>query len=206
MQPPLTSAGSPAGTPSDPLPFRVLFLCTANYCRSPIAERLLTTRAAHLLGPGGGWRIESAGTDVRVERPMHEFSAQVLAERGVTAGDQVSRMMTKSLLSDADVILTAAREHRAAAVRMLPAAIGRTFTVLQFARLASAVQPLASDDPAMSGRQLIVEAKAARAILQPVSPEEDDLPDPMGRQLGAFRVCADTLEVAVASILAPLRR
>ena len=138
-------------------------------------------------------------------RPIHEYSAQVLTERGVFTEGHRSRLLDAAMLREADLVLTASREHRSAVVRLLPAAIGRTFTMLQFARLTSVVAPLHGADPAELGRQLVVEAKAARPLLQPVPPEQDDLPDPMGRPLAEFERCAARLDDVVRAILEPLQ-
>lgn len=184
--------------------FRVLMVCTANYCRSPIAEQLLAAATRARFGAGNTWAIESAGTDASVSRELHEFSAQVLEERGVFVPGHRSRELSESMIGGADLILTAARQHRSAVVGMAPAAIGRTFTMLQFARLAGAVEPIMAARSDELGRQLLVEAKAARSRLQPVRPEEDDLPDPMGRPLKAFQVCAATLDSVVQTMLGPL--
>lgn len=184
-------------------PFSVLMVCTANYCRSPIAEQLLTAATTARFGPGR-WTVTSAGTAAHSVRPIHEFSAQVLMERGVFVEGHRSRLLDAAMLREADLVLTASREHRSAVVRLLPAAIGRTFTMLQFARLTSMVQPLYGTDAGQLGRELVVEAKAARPLLQPVPPEEDDLPDPMGRPLEDFERCAARLDGVVRDLLAPL--
>ncbi len=184
-------------------PFSVLMICTANYCRSPIAEQLLTTATASLFGPGF-WTVSSAGTQAHSAWPIHEYSAQVLVDRGAFTEGHRSRLLDAAMLWEADLVLTATREHRSAVVRLLPAAIGRTFTMLQFARLSSMVLPLRGADPAELGRELVVEAKAARPLLQPVAPEEDDLPDPMGGPLEEFESCAVRLDDVVRAILAPL--
>ena len=57
---------------------RTLFVCTANTCRSPLAERL-----ARMLWPEHSW--ESAG--VLPDGWMHPLSERVIAERGGDAGD-----------------------------------------------------------------------------------------------------------------------
>lgn len=184
-------------------PFSVLMVCTANYCRSPIAEQLLTAATAERFGPGF-WTVSSAGTDAHSVWPIHEFSAQVLMQRHAFVDGHHSRLLDATMLRAADLVLTATREHRSAVVRLLPAAIGRTFTMLQFARLSGMVPPLHGADPAELGRELVVEAKAARPLLQPVPPEEDDLPDPMGGPLEEFERCAARLDEVVAAIVAPL--
>ncbi len=185
--------------------FRVLMVCTANYCRSPIAEQLLAAKARGLFGKADTWVVESAGTQAWESHPIHELSAQVLAERDALLHAHRSRQLDASIVRDADLILTAERQHRSVVVRLLPAAIGRTFTMLQFARLAAAVEPISGTDAGDLGRQLVVEAKAARATLQPVAPDQDDVVDPMGGPIEAFHTCAATLDAAMEAILRPLR-
>lgn len=184
-------------------PFTVLMVCTANYCRSPIAEQLLTAATTARFG-AGWWSVTSAGTAAYSLRPIHEHSAQVLRSRHAFTEDHRSRLLDVGMLQDADLVLTATREHRSAVVRLLPAAIGRTFTMLQFARLTGAVPALGGANPAQLGRELVIAAKAARPLLQPVPPQQDDLPDPMGRPLADFERCAARLDEVVRTILAPL--
>jgi protein-tyrosine phosphatase len=185
-------------------PFSVLVVCTANYCRSPIAEQLLTAATTARFG-AGHWAVASAGTAAQPGWPVHEYSAQVLKNRDAYTEGHCSRLLDVAMLREAELVLTATREHRSAVVGLLPAAIGRTFTLLQFARLTRAVPPLRGADPAQLGRQLLVQAKAARPLLQPVPPEEDDLPDPMGGPLGEFERCAARLDDVVRTLLAPLQ-
>jgi protein-tyrosine phosphatase len=184
--------------------FRVLMVCTANHCRSPIAQQLLQHDSAAKFGPEGAWQVDSAGTDVRAPWPMHDHARTVLAERIPEVGPHHSTDLIVEAVRNADLVLTAARQHRGVVVTMVPAAIGRTFTILQFARLCDQVEPIIGRDAGDLGRELVVQAKLARSTLQPVPLEHDDLPDPMGRGLADFRLCADRLQEAVDSILRPV--
>lgn len=184
--------------------FRVLMVCTANHCRSPIAQQLLAHDAAARFGPGG-WQIDSAGTAIPGPWPLHELAATVITERVGAVADHASRQLSGSQILDADLILTATRQHRSAVVGILPAALGRTFTILQFARLCSAVTEVAGNDPRTAGLDLVNRAKLARSSLQPVPGDWDDLPDPMGRGLAEFERCADSVQTAIDAILRPLR-
>jgi len=184
--------------------FNVLVVCTANHCRSPMAAQFLRSAAQGRFG-AGHWVIQSAGTDVDAGRPLHQFAEAVLVERSSFFPGHGAVALTRESILAADLILTAAREHRARVVTMAPAAVGRSFTILQFARLVNQVPTITSSDAEELGRVLVVEAKFARGTLQPIPPDEDDLPDPMGRPLPAFRECADRLQDAVGRILRPLQ-
>jgi protein-tyrosine phosphatase len=185
--------------------FRVLAVCRANYCRSPIAAVMLQSAADDILGPGA-WGVRSAGVDVRFDADMHLLAREVLQRRGFHPHPHRTHQVDSADLASADLILTASRAQRSAVVTLLPAAVGRTFTLLQFARLADLVGPIVAAGPREAGLALVREAKHARADLQPASPELDDLVDPIGRPRPAFEACAATVQDAVNRIMRPLRQ
>jgi len=185
--------------------FRVLFVCTANHCRSPIAEQLFRYAAAQKFGTPDAWAVESAGTDIPGRWPLHEYAAGVLAERIPVVAEHFSTSLDVATVKGADLVLTATRQHRGVVASTVPAAIGRSFTILQFARLCAEVSPVIGEDPGEVGRQLVVEAKLARSTLQPVPGDQDDLPDPIGQPIAQFRVCADRVQAAIDAILRPLQ-
>jgi len=176
----------------------VLFVCHANQCRSPMAERL-AARHFH----GTGVRTASAGTHAYDGAPLHPNAARVLDELGADTEGFSSRPLTASLLAAADLVLTATREHRAACVTLLPEALPRTFTLRQFARMATAgtIAGGVSDNGWLNAR--LEAARAARSRLQPVDPREDDLADPVRLPLDAFRRCAAEIQDALRAITAP---
>ena len=184
--------------------FRVLVICTANHCRSPIGEQLLAHDARERFGDRDSWLIESAGTNIPGRWPLHPYAATVLGERLPAVAAHESVQMSPALIGRSDLVLTATRQHRSAVVSTLPAAIGRTFTILQFARLCDQVPFLSAVDTGELGRELVVQAKLARSLVQPVPGELDDLPDPMGKGVQEFRLCADRLQNSIDRILRPL--
>jgi protein-tyrosine phosphatase len=168
--------------------FRVLAVCHANMCRSPMIERLLRFAVAERTGLS----CSSAGTHARPGTPMHPDAATVLRERGADPSGFRARLVTPADITGADLILTADRAQRALCVALAPTASGRTFTMRQFGRLAAAVDPAALPRAGLAARAsaLVVEAGLARGDQQPVPAADDDLPDPIGRPVDAFRECA----------------
>ncbi|HEX8347088.1 MAG TPA: low molecular weight phosphatase family protein [Actinoplanes sp.] len=189
--------------------FEIVFVCHANLCRSPLAERLARQEIEDAFGPSSGVTTASAGTHAYAGEPMHRGSAQVLSECGVDAGGFASRPLSPSILGGADLVLAAAREQRAACVTMVPASVRRTFTLRQFIRYVAAVPPseaLTSGPAPDRLRALVEQIGAVRHLVQPVPGHEDDLPDPVRQPIEAFRACADEIRHAMSvmvGVIAP---
>lgn len=139
---------------------------------------------------------------------MHPLARQALVDRAISGMDEFrSKQVTETMVRQADLILTASLEHRSAIVRLVPSAVRRTFTMKQAARMAKATDAHQPSESAVmrSGDDLLHRILAGQSLVQPVAPEEDNLRDPMGHRLSAFRQCADTLEVLFTTLLVPDR-
>jgi sulfate adenylyltransferase len=176
-------------TPSagDDDPIRVLFVCTANICRSPYLE----LRARQLLGADSGVEVSSAGTRGFDAEPVSDTMAAEFARWDTDATAFRSRMVTGPLIDEADLVLTAEARHRTRLLEERPAAFRKIFTLGQFAASARAA------DPALRGRELIAALSNRRV---PASPDHD-IDDPYQRgpeeAARAAGVMEDMLEVVV---------
>lgn len=176
--------------------FGILFVCHANLCRSPMAERLARRAFEDAFGTTG-ITAASAGMRAFDGDPMHENSAKVLAECGVTADGFVSRTVNPAMVKDANLVLTATGEQRTACLALEPSAVRKTFTLKQFARFARAA-PKAEGPPAQRMHLLVAAVNATR---HQAPPGEDDLADPVGRPIEAFRTCAADVWSALRTIV-----
>jgi protein-tyrosine-phosphatase len=87
----------------------ILVICTANICRSPVAEALLKDR----LNKKGydDWTVSSAGTWALVSRPAARNSQIVAAQQGFDISDHISRMVEEADLNRADLVLCMEEGH-----------------------------------------------------------------------------------------------
>jgi protein-tyrosine phosphatase len=166
--------------------FRILAICTGNVCRSPMAELLLRDWA----DPRAGLQVSSAGTQALVGRTVDGGTAALLRRWGLDPTRHHPRQLSAAMAAEADLILTAERAHRDQLIRDLPSAFKRTFTMVEFARLAERLRT--SDSPAAAVAAVAAVA-AARAGAGPVPPDDDDLPDPFGWTASRTRPVAERL-------------
>lgn len=187
----------------------LLFVCHANICRSPMAERL--ARLALSGAAANPLTTISAGTHARPGDEMHPGTAAVLEELGADAAGFASRPVTADLVTSAALVLTATREQRAYCVRLAPVALRRTFTIRQFGRLTGALSAGSGlseqDRPGRDADERTVAAllrrlPTARGGLQPVEPDEDDLADPVNGSPEDIRACAHQIQLSLRPALA----
>jgi len=96
----------------------VLFVCTGNTCRSPMAERIFAKLARE---NGLNWTATSAGTHAAPGMPMTRLAAAAVAERGLDAGGHRARPIDAALLDGADSVLVMEAAQRARLVSRFPA-------------------------------------------------------------------------------------
>lgn len=90
---------------------RVLFVCTANVCRSPLAEGLLRHRL-RAMGLGGMVQVRSAGSNVgQIGRHPDPRVKKLAAEAGVSLSRIRSRKLTVAMIQRSDYVLVMERRH-----------------------------------------------------------------------------------------------
>lgn len=156
----------------------ILTVCTGNVCRSPLIERLLQRRMDEAYG-SGVVRVHSAGTGALVDSSMDERSAQILTDLVGDHAGFVSRWLEPQMVADADLILTATRDHRHTVMQHAPRALRRSFTVRELAHLVADLDPAdLPTDPQQRIDAVTRHAAAHRGTLAGLDPAELDVVDP----------------------------
>src|SRR5262245_38298086 len=106
----------------------ILFVCTGNICRSPMAEGLFR----HATGGRGGFRVVSAGVGAAEGVPPSEFAVRALKELGIDISEQRSRQLTGELVQQADYIFGMTHSHVDAITLLYPQASEKTFLLREF--------------------------------------------------------------------------
>jgi len=179
--------------------FRVLHLCTGNICRSPMGELLMRAGLEERLGAGAAdFVVESAGTWGHTGSPMEPFALSTLGGLGIDGGSFAARELVAEHVAAADLVLGATREHRAAAVVLQPRAAKRTFTLREFDRLLSVVDPVTlPSEPVARAQALVAEAASQRGLIRPDTPRDDDITDPYQGPESGFRTCAALIQATL---------
>ena len=87
----------------------ILVICTANVCRSPVAEALLRDRLSKR--DLEDWTVSSAGTWAQEVRGASENSVIVMSEYGLDIQDHLARIVEEQYLSEADLVLCMESGH-----------------------------------------------------------------------------------------------
>ena len=190
-------------TPVAAAVFRILTICSGNICRSPQAEQLLRARLPLAVrGASGAIEVTSAGTMALDGDAMEAQAAVEAARLGITdAAAHRARRLLPVQVQQADLILGLAQQHRGAAIRAVPAARRRTFTLIEFTRVVEAlaagegpctIAPL-GDDGAPAFLRRVVEAADLRGLLPQSTQHGIDIDDPYGRSSAVYRRSADAV-------------
>ena len=87
---------------------RILFVCTANVCRSPMAEAIFNALAEER---GLLWRAESAGVAALVDEDITPNARAALDEVGIYTGEHRARQVSEEMMGEADLVLGMGPRH-----------------------------------------------------------------------------------------------
>lgn len=188
----------------------ILFVCTGNTCRSPLAEGLCRMMAKR---EGIQIEVRSAGVSAMDGSPPSRHSQDILRKKGASDGLSGSRYLHKDEIRWADLILTMTMSHKRSVVERHPEAVDKIFTLKEYA----------FDDPETisaieAHESLLSDIQLKQALGQPVTPEDRerlrsfnlsapnfDIADPFGGSRQDYEEAAAEIEQALSRLLRKLK-
>ena len=172
----------------------VLFLCTANICRSPMAEVLLKSEISpncpELVVRSAGFLSEGSSADKKSVWAMERLGLELTAH--------VSAHVSSGIEQMPDLILVMAREHLRMLSDLDPATLERAFTLKEFVRLAGIEGDRRQNEPLSDYIRRVAAGRGISAITSPG--REEDIADPIGQRKAAFWRCALELKDLIAQL------
>ena len=106
----------------------ILFVCTGNVCRSPMAEGLFR----HVTKDSSQFQVLSAGVGAVEGQPPSAFAVRALREMGLDISGQRSRSLTPQLVEQSDLIIGMTHSHVDTISVLFPWAAEKTFLLREF--------------------------------------------------------------------------
>jgi protein-tyrosine phosphatase len=111
--------------------YRVVFVCTGNICRSPLAHALLQEKLERR-GLSNLVSVESAGTDAYHVGEQADARMRRTARAHGTTIDHPARMVSEAELRESDLIVAMDEGHVRKLIRLIPEAKDRIVKMLAF--------------------------------------------------------------------------
>lgn len=105
----------------------ILFVCTGNTCRSPMAKAIAESFIKRLAPSDAIVTVDSAGVAAAEGASASAHAVGVMAQQGADLSEHQSKMLTESLIHQADVIFVMTAGHARAIVEHVPEASGKVF-------------------------------------------------------------------------------
>ena len=167
----------------------VLFVCTGNVCRSPMAEGFLRDQA---IRRGLDIDVRSTGTHAWNGRAATIDGRRVMSELGVPIDDHRTLELDRDLVEWADLVFCLATEHLRETRRTFPDAADKTFTLKGFLEILPSLPDCDDTETWLSAAA--DERHVADSLRSP------DVDDPFGERQAAYRRVATEIQDLIARL------
>ena len=179
-------------------PIDVLLLCTANQCRSPMAEVLLRH---HLAAVAVAATVSSAGLyEGGVPATAHGRAA--MASRGLDLEAHRSRQIDPEMVAAADLIIGMTREHVREVAVLDPSALAKAFTLKELVGRAEVMGPRSVDELVAPWIARLAGGRRCADLLGVGHDDAIDVEDPVGRGSTDYEITANLLDDLLARFVA----
>jgi protein-tyrosine-phosphatase len=178
---------------------RILVVCSANQCRSPMAAGALARRSAE-----AGWdvHVSSAGTRAVAGYPATPQTVKAARKIGLDISGHVSVPLDPRAVGDADLVIALERRHVQEIVLHDPSAFSKTYTLKELVRRGAERGGRAPDQSVAEWLAVMHQGRRPTDLLGISS--DDDVTDPTGSNATDHRTTAEELDALVAETLALL--
>ncbi len=175
---------------------RVLLVCTANQCRSPLAGVLLVEQ---LRRRDLDLVVETAGTTTVPGLPATRPTVAAAAALGLDLSEHRTRSAAPALIGSADLVIAMERAHVREVVVATPRAFGRTFTLKELVRRGNEVGPRAPGEPFATWLASVHEGRRPIDLLGESA--DDDIGDPTENRFLDHRSTAREIDDLLAEFV-----
>ena len=123
---------------------KVLFVCTANICRSFMAERIFRKRLKE--NSHSDIEVSSASLFDMEGAPADPGAVDILEEKGFDGYGHKSKLLTEDMVAETDMILVMDQQHRKTIIENYPDAKGKVFLLKPFSSGCSQIDSGNMDD------------------------------------------------------------
>ncbi len=163
------------------MPFRVLFVCAGNTCRSPMAAGLCRMFLERFQ-MGEEVEVASAGLQAFPGGCASREAVALMAEQGIDLSRHCTACLTPAQVRQADLILAMEERQKRILIDLYPEAADKIFILKEY---------ISCPRPELSAEQLS---------------SRYDISDPFGQSPAAYRKCVSELSGAVADLCLDLYR
>jgi protein-tyrosine-phosphatase len=117
---------------SKPINFTVLFVCSGNSCRSPMAKGIFDKIVKDNKNDNVNIISLSAGTSASANQLPNEFAQKAVIKYGADIKHHLSAPITKERIEMADLILVMEEKHKNTVLEMSPIAKNKTFVITKY--------------------------------------------------------------------------